>query len=108
MSEPATSQVVDVFDAIASPVRRILLDALVVGPAPVHALAAGFTISRPAVSQHLRVLKDAGLVSEERVGKERRYRLNPVPLRQVDSWLSRYESFWGDRLGALRGLLDEQ
>jgi DNA-binding transcriptional ArsR family regulator len=54
------------------------------------------------------VLKDAGLVSEERVGKERRYRLNPVPLRQVDSWLSRYESFWGDRLGALRGLLDEQ
>jgi DNA-binding transcriptional ArsR family regulator len=108
MSEPATSQAVDVFDAIASPVRRILLDALVVGPAPVHALAAGFTISRPAVSQHLRVLKDAGLVSEERVGKERRYRLNPVPLRQVDSCLSRYESFWDDRLGALRGLLDEQ
>lgn len=68
MSEPATSQAIDIFDAIASPVRQILLDALVVGPAPVHTPAAGFTISPTAVSQHLRVLKNAGLVSEERVG----------------------------------------
>lgn len=98
---------VSVFDAIASPVRRALLDALTEGPLPVHDLAAGFTISRPAVSQHLRVLKDASLVAEERVGKERRYRLNPAPLRDVDNWVGHYERFWRDRLLALHDVLDD-
>ena len=98
----------DVFDAIASPVRRALLDLLTEGPRPVHDLAEEFSISRPAVSQHLRVLKRAELVVEERVGRERRYRLNPAPLRDVGTWVGRYESFWQDRLAALRDVLDGQ
>src|SRR5258708_865273 len=73
----------DVFTAIASPVRRALLDALREGPQAVHELADGSAISRPAVSQHLAVLLGAELVTEHRVGRERRYRLDPSPLRKV-------------------------
>jgi DNA-binding transcriptional ArsR family regulator len=99
---------VDVFVAIASPVRRALLDTLSGGPRPVRDLAAEFSISRPAVSQHLRILKEASLVSEERFGRERRYHLNPSPLREVGRWLTHYEGFWRDRLSALRDVLEEQ
>lgn len=96
------------FVAIASPVRRTILETLAPGPLPVRDLAANFSISRPAVSQHLRVLKDAGLVSEERRGRERRYRLDAEPLRDVEVWLARYEQFWPDRLRALRFVLEEE
>jgi DNA-binding transcriptional ArsR family regulator len=99
---------VDVFVAIASPVRRALLDTLSAGPRPVRDLAAEFSISRPAVSQHLRILREASLVSEERFGRERRYQLNPSPLREVERWLTHYEGFWRDRLSVLREVLDEQ
>jgi len=105
--EPAAEEA-DVFTAIASPVRRALLDALATGPMPVHDLAAGFSISRPAVSQHLRILKQAELVREERYGRERRYQLNPAPLREVHTWIAHYEGFWRDRLSTLRDVLDEQ
>ena len=96
----------DVFAAIASPARRALLDELATGPKAVRELAAGFSISRPAVSQHLRVLKEAALVKEERLGRERRYRLDPAPLRAVDSWLSHYQGFWQDRMAALNDVLE--
>jgi DNA-binding transcriptional ArsR family regulator len=99
---------VDVFVAIASPVRRALLDTLRAGPRPVRDLAAEFSISRPAVSQHLRILREASLVSEERFGRERRYQLNPRPLREVGQWLTHYEGFWRERLNALRDVLAEQ
>ncbi len=98
---------VDVFNAIANPVRRALLDALASGPLPVHDLAQAFPISRPAISQHLRVLLDARLVMEERVGRERRYRLDPAPLREVDRWVSHYQWFWRGRLQTLGRILDE-
>ncbi len=97
---------VDVFVAIASPVRRALLATLTGGPLPVRDIAAGFSISRPAVSQHLRILKEASLVSEERVGRERRYQLNAKPLREVEQWLTHYERFWRARLDALRDALE--
>ncbi|HTT51682.1 MAG TPA: metalloregulator ArsR/SmtB family transcription factor [Streptosporangiaceae bacterium] len=84
----------DVFDAIASPVRREILDLLRLGERPVHDLAASFSMSRPAVSQHLRVLREAGLVSEERVGRERRYALDARPLRAVLDWAVHYERLW--------------
>jgi DNA-binding transcriptional ArsR family regulator len=104
----AAPTAVDVFTAIASPVRRALLDALRTGPLAVHELAHDFAISRPAVSQHLQVLRNAELVVEERVGRERRYRLRPQPLREVTDWVSHYEQFWDTRLRALRDVLDEQ
>jgi DNA-binding transcriptional ArsR family regulator len=96
----------DVFAAIASPLRRALLDTLAAGPLPVRDIAAGFPVSRPAVSQQLRILKAAALVREERAGRERRYHLNPAPLRDVEVWLTHYERFWQGRLGALREVLD--
>jgi len=97
----------DVFDAIASPVRRALLDELTGGARSVHDLAAPFQMSRPAVSQHLRVLRAAGLVAEERVGRERHYRLDARPLRAVADWAAHYEQFWQRHARMLRDLLEK-
>jgi DNA-binding transcriptional ArsR family regulator len=98
---------VDVFQAIAHPSRRELLDALRTGELPVRTLAERFESSRPATSQHLRVLLDAGLVGERRIGRENLYRLTPEPLAQVESWVGAYEQFWNAKLRALRTVLDE-
>jgi DNA-binding transcriptional ArsR family regulator len=97
----------DVFDAIASPVRREILDLLRQGERPVHDLAASFAMTRPAVSQHLRVLREAGLVQEERAGRERRYRLDARPLRVVLAWAGHYEQFWQQHARLLSELLAE-
>ena len=97
----------DVFQAIAHPSRRELLDALRTGELPVRALAERFESSRPATSQHLRLLLDARLVDERRVGRENLYRLTPEPLMQIESWIGNYEHFWNTKLRALRTVLDE-
>ena len=92
----------DVFHAIADPTRRAILDRLRAGPAPVNALAADFKQSRPAVSKHLRVLRLARLVAEERSGRERLYQLQPLALQQVAGWLEGYRSFWQVSLDRLK------
>jgi DNA-binding transcriptional ArsR family regulator len=99
---------IDVFTAIASPVRRQVLDLLRDGPLRAGDVAAAFDMSRPAVSQHLAVLRSAGLIAEERAGRERRYRIDGRPLREVASWAADYERFWQDRLAALESLLKEE
>jgi DNA-binding transcriptional ArsR family regulator len=98
----------DIFAALASPIRRELLGLLIDGPLPVNALAGHFDMRRPSVSEHLRVLRDAGLVVERRAGRQRLYQLDAAPLREVSDWLSPYERFWRDRLANLRDLLDEE
>lgn len=98
----------DVFAALASPVRRELTALLLDGPRPVNDLAAHFTMSRPSVSEHLRVLREAGLVTERRDGRRRVYRLEPGPLRELSEWLTPYERFWREKLSNLRELLDEE
>jgi DNA-binding transcriptional ArsR family regulator len=98
----------DVFAALASPVRRDLLRLLLDGPQPVNTLAGYFDMRRPSVSEHLRVLRDAGLVVERRSGRQRLYQLDPAPLREVADWLTPYERFWREKLGNLRDLLDEE
>ena len=98
----------DVFRAIADPTRRAILDRLRVGPAPVNQLASDFDQSRPAVSKHLRVLREANLVSEERVGRERLYRIEPAPLRGVVKWMETYRSFWEVSLGNLKRHLEKR
>jgi DNA-binding transcriptional ArsR family regulator len=108
MTKTAQLATEDVFTAIAHPVRRRLLDLLVTGEQPVHRLAMPFEMSRPAISQHLRVLRDVGLVSERRSGRERRYRLRPDGLRQVREWLATYDRFWQERLVALGDHLDKE
>ena len=97
----------DVFAAVASPVRRRLLQLLLErGPQPVQELADQFEMRRPSVSEHLKVLKDAGLVAEEKTGRQRVYRLHAEPLEQMAAWLSPYERFWREKLAGLRDLLD--
>lgn len=91
----------EVFTAIANPARRRILDLLAEGERPVNALAEHFSMSRPAVSQHLRVLRDAGLVAEQRRGRERRYRLVAEQLAGIDGWLAHYRRFWEGRLQRL-------
>src|SRR5262245_10684425 len=84
----------DVFRAIADPTRRAILDRLRAGPANAGALAADFRSSRPAISKHLRVLRQARLVVDRRLGRERVYSVNPVPLQSVAGWLEGYRAFW--------------
>ena len=98
----------DVFRAIADPTRRAILDRLRAGPAPVNALAGDFEQSRPAISKHLRVLKDAALVTERRQGRERLYELRPRPLQQVAGWVEGYRAFWLTSLNNLKRYLEKE
>lgn len=98
----------DVFAALANPTRRELLGLLRSGPLPVKVIAERFELGRPAISEHLKVLRDAGLVVEERRGRENHYHLDAAPLRAVSEWLGPYERFWKRRLTRLRQLLDEE
>lgn len=96
----------DAFGAIAHPLRRSLIDMLAQGERNVAGLAEPFNVSRPAISQHLRILLDAGLVAERRVGRERRYSLQPNALRPIAEWIAQYEAYWSNRLDALGTYLD--
>jgi len=98
----------DVFRAIADPTRRAILDRLRAGGAPVNALAAAFSQSRPAISKHLRVLRQAHLVREQRVGRERLYQLDSVPLQQVAGWLEGYRALWQISLDNLKRYLEKK
>jgi DNA-binding transcriptional ArsR family regulator len=106
MASAGAPPVTDAFGAIAHPVRRRIVAELVGGPKPVHELAGGLPVSRPAVSQHLRVLLDIGMVSQERVGRENRYRLRPERLDEVRQWMSQLDASWGLALGRLREHLE--
>ncbi|MER5399213.1 metalloregulator ArsR/SmtB family transcription factor [Streptomyces sp. NPDC002599] len=95
------------FAALANSTRREVLRLLrEQGPQPVQALADHFAMRRPSLSEHLKVLREAGLVSEERSGRQRIYRLEAAPLADVQDWLHPYERFWRDRLKGLGDLLD--
>ena len=98
----------DVYAAIADPTRRRILDLLAHAGRSVTELAEPFAMSRPAISQHLKVLRDAGLVAEQRSGRQRIYRLAPDGLREVDMWLASYRRFWRTKLAALGEYLDAE
>jgi DNA-binding transcriptional ArsR family regulator len=91
--------------AVADPIRRRVLELVRDRELPAGELAAQFAVSRPAVSRHLRVLREAGLVHERREGRLRLYRADPAPLGELRSWL---ESYWDERLDALRALAEER
>lgn len=97
-----------VFDALADPTRRAVLDLLRSGALPAGAIARQFPVSRPAISKHLRLLRRARLVQERREGRLRLYRLNPQPLKVVDSWLERYRSFWQSNLASLKDFVESE
>src|SRR5882762_203761 len=91
----------DVFSAISAPARRAILSRLSEHEMPVLEIAETFEMTLSAVSQHLTVLKGAGLVTLRKAGRQRIYRLNPEPLRAVAEWVSTYERFWTDKLADL-------
>lgn len=102
MPQRASTPSETVYRAVADPTRRAILDTLRSGPASAGALALAFPISRPAVSRHLRVLREAELVEERREGRARIYHLRPGPLSEIDRWLTTYRAFWGARLHDLK------
>ena len=98
----------DVFAALANPARREVLRLLLDGPMAAGELAGRFDMRRPSLSEHLRVLREAGLVTERRQGRNRVYTLEAAPLEEVSTWLTPYEQFWRTKLANLRDLLDEE
>jgi DNA-binding transcriptional ArsR family regulator len=98
--------VTSTFEILAEPQRRRILDLLREGERPVGALVERLTLSQPAVSKHLRVLKNAGLVEVRQDAQRRWYRLRPEPLAEIDAWLAPYRRLWATRLDALERHLD--
>lgn len=92
-------------DAIGDPTRRAILDRLLKGPASVGKLAADFPVSRPAISQHLKILKDAQLVLDRSEGTRRVYQLNPAGF---DSLRQYFDRFWSHALDAFKNKVEEQ
>ncbi|WP_123040444.1 ArsR/SmtB family transcription factor [Cohnella candidum] len=99
----------DVFNAIADPTRRRLIRMLSEAEEiPLHELTEQFPMGRTAVSKHLTILKEAGLVLDRKVGRETRFRLNAAPLREIQDWVGFYSKFWSSNLLRLNRLLEEE
>lgn len=96
-----------IFGALAEPNRRAILDLLLHDEQPVGAIVASLDIGQPTVSKHLKVLREAGLVTMRVDANRRVYRLRPQPLAEVDGWLLPYRRRWADRLDALEQFLDD-
>ena len=96
------------FNALADPTRRAVLDLLRAGTRPAGDIARAFTVSRPAISKHLSILRRAHLVEERREGRHRMYHLNPEPLKAVDSWLNQYRQFWTASLNNLKAFVEAE
>src|SRR5215218_4571244 len=92
---------VEALGALADPTRREIVALLARGDLPAGDLAGRFPVSRPAVSRHLRVLREAGLVRARVEGRHHLYALDPRPLQQLDEWLEPYRDLWAGRLDAL-------
>ena len=108
MARAGAPTVDDAFGVIAHPIRRELLERLAGGESRVTELAARLPISRPAVSQHLRVMLAVGVVTERREGRAHYYALRRDRLEDVDRWLARLDEFWGRGLQRLADHLDER
>ena len=96
------------FSALADPTRRAVLDLLRAGTRHAGDIARAFTVSRPAISKHLSILRRAHLVEERREGRHRLYQLNPEPLREVDTWLEQYRQFWTASLNNLKAFVEAE
>ncbi|WP_247003413.1 ArsR/SmtB family transcription factor [Halosolutus gelatinilyticus] len=97
-----------IFGALAHPTRRALVEQLAAGPASVGELAEPHDVSLAAVSKHLQVLEDAGLIEVEKDGRIRRCYLDAAPLSEAFGWLTRYRVFWDDRFDALADHLETE
>jgi DNA-binding transcriptional ArsR family regulator len=97
----------DVLRALADPTRRSVYEHLARREMSVSELKAGFSVSQPAISQHLAALRGAGLVAERREGRFAYYRAQPEGLAPLIAWIDRYRAFWPERIEALKDILKE-
>jgi DNA-binding transcriptional ArsR family regulator len=104
---PTAAQLDATFQALADPTRRAILARLAQGEASVMELAAPFDMSQPAISKHLKVLENAGLISRGRDAQRRPCKLEAAPLAEATGWLIEYRKFWEKQFGQLDALLDE-
>lgn len=95
----------DIFRALADPTRRAVFERLADGEMTVGELKAGFSVSQPAISQHLAALRGAGLVTERREGRFAYYRVEPEALAPLAAWMNRYRAFWPTRIEKLKDVL---
>jgi DNA-binding transcriptional ArsR family regulator len=98
----------DIFQAIADPTRREIIDLLADRTLPVNDVAERFEISRPAISKHIKILNECGLVVIKKDGRKRYCRADTRKLQEVIEWANRYRKFWNDRLDALEAALAEE
>ncbi|WHX90753.1 ArsR/SmtB family transcription factor [Peribacillus simplex] len=96
----------DVFQAIADPTRRKVLQLLAEGDLPISEITSHFSMSRTAITKHLHILSEAELVSGRKVGREKRFRLQPEPLAELKQWLSFYDQFWDNKLSILKHVIE--
>lgn len=98
----------DVFQAIADPTRREIIDLLARNVMPINDVAEQFDISRPAISKHIKILNECGLVVIRKKGRKRYCRSDTRKLKEVRDWAERYSKFWNERLDALEAALTEE
>ncbi|TVR30887.1 MAG: ArsR family transcriptional regulator [Balneolaceae bacterium] len=98
----------DLFQAIADPTRREIIDLLAGQSLPVNEVAKRFDMSRPAVSKHIKILNECGLVVIRKEGRQRYCRADTRKLLEVIEWAQRYRKFWNERLNALEAVLAEE
>jgi DNA-binding transcriptional ArsR family regulator len=98
---------IEIFRALADPTRRAVFESLAAGEKNASELRAGFAISQPAISQHIAVLRNAGLIRERRAGRHVNYSVDPDGLEPLFDWIARYRAFWPQRVERLKELLKE-
>jgi DNA-binding transcriptional ArsR family regulator len=103
-----TKQVLDVFQVIANPERRHMLQMLSKESLTINALARNFEMSRPAVSKHIKALNDAGFISIQDIGRERYCTLKQEGFIELQEWIEHFDNFWKSRLQKLQALLDSK
>jgi len=96
----------DIFQAIADPTRREVLKLLAEKERPISEITAQFDMSRTAIAKHLHVLSDADLVVGKKVGREKRYSLQPEPLKELKQWLSYFDRYWDNKLSRLKHVVE--
>jgi DNA-binding transcriptional ArsR family regulator len=97
----------DVFQGIADPTRRAIILLLSKDNLTLNGLAGNFRISRPAISKHVKILEECGLVEIKQQGRERYCRVNPDPLKEVSGWLQYFDKFWDKKLNALKNFVEK-
>lgn len=98
----------DVFQAIADPTRRDILKILAEKERPISDITSHFTMTRTAIAKHLHVLSEAKLISGQKIGREKRYRLQPESFKELKEWLAYFDRFWDNKLAMLKYLVEDK